>query len=90
MTQHEMSPIEYALNEYMDQMGRKKTNMYLRCTSCDKIRSGVSFVLTGEFLCLDCLLKRKTKELENDPEYIRKERIYNMRKAREKYNDRCK
>lgn len=34
---------------------------------------------------MECLLKRKAEQLDNDPEYIRKERVYKMQQARKRY-----
>ena len=80
-----MSPVEQALFEYSEKMKKMMSSSSLRCSSCDKLRKGVSFPFTGEFLCMECLLKRKAEQLDNDPEYIRKERVYKMQQARKRY-----
>ena len=85
MIQYGMSPVEEALYEYKKKMDNMMSKSALRCSSCDRLKTGVSFPFTGEFLCEECLLKRKAVQLDNDPEYIRKERLYKMRKARERY-----
>ena len=85
-----MSPVEQALYEYGKKMDKMMSSSSLRCSSCDKLRKGVSFLFTGEFLCMECLMKRKAKELDNDPEYIRKERVYKMHEAIERYKCRSK
>lgn len=85
-----MSPIEQELFDYMAKVDKMKSNMAMRCTSCNKLRRGVSFMMTCEFLCMDCLLKRKEEQLNADPEYIRKERVYKMRKSIERYKCRSK
>lgn len=85
MTQDDLSPVEEALYEYKEKMDKMMSKSALRCSSCDRLKKGVSFPYTGEFLCEECLLNRKTEELDNDPEYIRRERLYKMRKARERY-----
>lgn len=85
MIQYGMSPVEEALYEYKNKMDKMMSKSALRCNSCDRLKTGVSFQSTGEFLCEECLLRRKAEELDNDPEYIRRERVYNMRKARERY-----
>lgn len=85
MIQYGMSPIEEALYEYKKKMDNMMSKSALRCSSCDRLKTGVSFPFTGEFLCEKCLLNRKAQQLDNDPEYIRKERLYKMRKARERY-----
>lgn len=85
-----MSPVEQALCEYGEKMSRMMSGSSLRCTSCDKLRRGVSFLFTGEFLCMECLMKRKAEELDNDPEYIRKELVYKMHEAIERYKCRSK
>jgi hypothetical protein len=85
-----MSPIEQALYEYREKMDKMLSHSALRCTSCDGLKRGVSFPLTGEFLCMECLMKRKAEELDNDPEYIRRERVYKMHKAIEEYKCRSK
>ena len=85
MIQYGMSPVEEALYEYKQKMDKMITKSALRCSSCDMLKKGVGFPLTGEFLCLECLMKRKAAELDNDPEYIRRERLYKMRQARQRY-----
>ena len=85
MIQYGMSPVEEALYEYKKKMDNMMSKSALRCSSCDRLKTGVSFPFTGEFLCEECLLKRKAVQLDNDPEYIRRERLYKMRQAREKY-----
>lgn len=80
-----MSPVEEALYEYGKKMDKMLSSSFLRCSSCDKLNRGVSFLFTGEFLCMECLMKRKAEELDNDPEYIRKERVYKMQQARKRY-----
>ena len=85
MIQYGMSPVEEALYEYKQKMDNMMSKSALRCSSCDRLKTGVSFPFTGEFLCEECLLKRKAVQLDNDPEYIRRERLYKMRQAREKY-----
>lgn len=85
-----MSPVEEVLFLYGEKMKKMQSHASLRCSSCDKLKKGVGFPFTGEFLCMECLLKRKAAELDNDPEYIRKERVYKLREARQKYNERCK
>lgn len=85
-----MSPVEQALYEYGEKMNKMMSDSSLRCTSCDRPRRGVSFLHTGEFLCMECLMSRKAKELDNDPEYIRKERVYKMHEAIERYKCRSK
>ena len=85
MIQYGMSPVEEALYEYKQKMDKMMSSIAIRCSSCDRPKTGVSFPSTGEFLCEECLLKRKAVQLENDPEYIRRERLYKMRQARQRY-----
>lgn len=85
-----MSPVEQTLYEYREKMEKMMSKNALRCSSCDRLRRGVSFPFTGEFLCEECLLKRKAEQLDNDPEYIRRERVYKMHKAIEDYKCRSK
>ncbi len=85
MIQYGMSPIDEALLDYRKRMENMSSRIALRCTSCDRLKTGVSFPFTGEFLCEECMMNRKAEQLNNDPEYIRKERVYQMRKARERY-----
>jgi late competence protein required for DNA uptake (superfamily II DNA/RNA helicase) len=85
-----MSPVEQTLYEYREKLEKMMSKSALRCTSCNRLRKGICFIESGEFLCLDCLMLRKTKELDNDPEYIRRERVYKMHKAIEDYKCRSK
>ena len=85
MIQYGMSPVEEALSEYKQKIDKMMSKSSLRCSSCDRLKTGVSFPSTGEFLCEECLLNMKAVQLDNDPEYIRRERLYKIRKARERY-----
>ena len=57
-----------------------------RCDRCGKMKyNGVASVLNGSFKCTDCMLKDKMNQLANDPKWIKIERAFNLRRARQQH-----
>ena len=81
----EVTARQQALEEYADQKKLKLSKMSLRCTSCDRLRKGITVISTGKFLCIECILKKKIKGIIEDPDFIKLERKYMMREAVSKY-----
>ena len=57
-----------------------------RCDTCGEMKyNGVSSVLDGRFKCSDCMLKEKMDQLWADVTWQKRERLFNLRRAREKH-----
>ena len=57
-----------------------------RCDVCGEMKyNGVSSVLDGSFKCSDCMLKEKMDQLWADVTWQKRERLFNLRRAREKH-----
>lgn len=57
-----------------------------RCNYCGEMKyDGVASVLDASFKCTDCMLKDKMNQLANDPKWIKLDRAFNMRHAREQH-----
>lgn len=54
------------------------------CGRCGQLRKGRLVVgFTGYFVCFNCLVKDEAKALAESDEFIRKDRVWRIRKARE-------
>jgi hypothetical protein len=81
------SPIERKLMEYSEKINKAPTlslTMY-KCTFCGQRERGITNIFDGTFKCRQCLLKEEGQRLENDPDMLKRERIWNIRRARERY-----
>lgn len=56
------------------------------CGRCGQLRKGRLVVgFTGYFVCFNCLVKDEAKALAESEEFIRKDKVWRIRKAREKW-----
>lgn len=56
------------------------------CGRCGQLRKGRLVVgFTGFFVCFNCLVKEEAKDLAETEEFIRKDKVWRIRKAREKW-----
>jgi hypothetical protein len=57
-----------------------------RCNTCGEMKyNGVSSVLDGTLKCNDCLIKDKIQQLCNDPFWVKQDRLFQLRHAREQH-----
>ena len=85
MIQDDSSPIEIELQRIANRLDKACGSSYQVCYKCGEKGRGFSDLMEGTFTCLRCYMKRKAEELDADPEWIRKERVWKLRKA---INDR--
>ena len=81
----EHSPIEQKLMEYSNVIEKALSFNRNDCSFCGGRDNGVSDIKNGTFKCRICLINEEGKRLENDPEMIRLERVWNLRNARKRY-----
>jgi hypothetical protein len=56
------------------------------CGRCGQLRKGRLVVgFTGYFVCYNCLVKDEAKDLAETEEFTRKDKVWRIRKAREKW-----
>jgi hypothetical protein len=55
-----------------------------RCSYCGQYGRGFSDVLSGRFKCFSCFFKEEYERVSNDPDMVKKVRVWNLRAAREK------
>lgn len=77
------------LKEYMKSFLRRLENQMMgasrwKCSYCGENERGYSDVMTGMFKCFKCIFREEYDRVENDPDMIRKVRVWNLRAAREK------
>lgn len=57
-----------------------------RCNTCGEMKyNGVSSMMDGTFKCNDCIIKDKIQQLCNDPFWVKKDRLFQLRHAREQH-----
>jgi hypothetical protein len=77
----EYSPIERKLIEYSNKIDKAISFTRYECTFCGQRERGITNVVDGTFKCRLCLLNEEEQRLENDPDMIKQEKIWNMRMA---------
>jgi hypothetical protein len=75
------SPIDRKLMEYSEKLNRAISFTMYDCTFCGQRERGITNVVDGTFKCRICLLKEEAQRLNNDPDMIKQEKIWNMRMA---------
>ena len=83
----EFSPIEQELQRIGYRLERACTS-YSECSKCGEKRKGFCNLVKGTFTCIRCYIKKEAERLEADPEWMRKEKVWKMRKAREVWNSK--
>jgi hypothetical protein len=86
----EFSPIEKEVQRIANRLRLEGLcgTSYQVCTECGQKGQGFSNMMEGTFTCVRCYMKKKAEELDSDPEWIRKEKVWKMRKAREVWNSK--
>lgn len=77
------------LEEYMKQYQLHLEHMqngasHWKCSYCGQNGRGFSDVMSGRFKCFSCFFKEEYDRVSNDPDMVRKVRVWNLRAAREK------
>lgn len=88
MIQDDLSPIEMELQRIAIQAGNACGSSYQTCDKCGEKGRGFSNLMEGTFTCLKCHMKKEGERLDSDPEWIKKEKLWKMRKAREEWNSK--
>lgn len=83
----EYSPIEVELQRIAIQAGNACGSSYQECYKCGEKGRGFSDLIEGTFTCIRCYIKKRAEELEADPEWIKKERVWNMRMAVKRHKE---
>ena len=81
------SPIELELQRIANRLKSVCGSSYHVCDKCGEKGIGFSNLMEGTFTCLKCHIKKEGERLDSDPEWIRKERVYEMRRAKERYKN---
>lgn len=88
MIQDDLSPIEIELQRIANRLESVCGSSYHTCYKCGEKGKGFTNLMDGTFTCIRCYMKKKAEELDSDPEWIKKERVWKMRKAREVWNSK--
>lgn len=81
MIQDDLSPIEIEIQRIANRLESVCGSSYQTCDKCGEKGKGFSNLMEGTFTCLKCHMKKEIDRLDNDPEWIRKERVWKLRKA---------
>lgn len=85
--QQEYSPFDRKLMEYSNKINKALSFTMYDCSFCGQRERGVTDLMNGTFKCRICLMKEEGERLQNDPEMIRQEKIWNMRMAVKKHKE---
>lgn len=83
----EYSPIDLELHRIGKRLEEACGSSYQICHECRQKERGFSNLMEGTFTCIRCYLKKEAARLEADPEWIKKERVWNMRMAVKRYKE---
>lgn len=77
------------LNAYMKEFQRHVESVRTgasrwKCSYCGVEGKGIFDVLSGRFKCFGCYTDEEYNRVSNDPDMVRKIRVWNLRAAREK------
>ena len=77
------------LNAYMKEFQRHLEQMKngasrWKCSYCGEEGRGFSDVMSGRFKCFNCFFKEEYERISNDPDMVKRVRVWNLRAAREK------
>lgn len=81
MINDDLSPIEIELQRIAIRVGNAFGTSYQVCNECGQKGQGCSNVVEGTFTCVRCYMKKKAEELDSDPEWIKKEKVWKLRRA---------
>ena len=83
----EFSPIELELQSIGKRLEEACSSSYQVCNKCGEKGRGFSNLMEGTFTCIRCYLKKEAARLNADPEWMKKERVWNMRMAVKRYKE---
>lgn len=77
------------LKVYMESFQKRMESMASgasrwKCSYCGEEGRGFSDMLSGRFKCFGCYYNEEYRRAENDPDMVKKIRVWNLRAAREK------
>lgn len=79
------NPLKVYMESFQKRMESMKSGASRwRCSYCGDIGRGFSDMLSGRFKCFSCYFNEEYSRVENDPDMVRKVRVWNLRAAREK------
>lgn len=82
MIQKYLTPIELEIQRISNRLNSACGSSYQRCDKCGEKGRGFSNLMDGTFTCLKCHLKKEAERLNNDQEWIRKDRVWRLIMAR--------
>ena len=71
-----------AFQKHLEQM--KNGASRWKCSYCGEEGRGFSDVMSGRFKCFNCFFNEEYERISNDPDMVKKVRVWNLRAAREK------
>lgn len=71
-----------AFQKHLEQM--KNGASQWNCSYCGQYGRGFSDVMSRQFKCFNCFFKEEYERISNDPDMVKKVRVWNLRAAREK------
>jgi hypothetical protein len=74
-------PIEREMINFEKNLREAKGKGLSYCYRCKEKGWGIGDLMTGEFLCDKCIMRDKYDRLINDPEWIKRERVWKLRQA---------
>lgn len=82
-----MSPIGEEAKRWIESLKSDIIKGYKSlCLICGEYKyNGLHDQLSGRFRCQECLMQMKMDQLANDPKWIKLDRAFNMRHAREQH-----
>lgn len=76
-----LSPIEIELQRIDNRLKSVCGSSYQVCYKCGEKGRGISNLMEGTFTCLKCQMKTEAERLDSDPEWIKKEKVWKLRRA---------
>ena len=77
----EISPIVLELNMIAKRAEDACGSSYQVCNECGWKGKGFSNLVEGTFTCIKCYVKKEAERLEADPEWMKKEKVWKLRRA---------
>jgi hypothetical protein len=81
MIKEDLSPIEIEIQRIANRLDKACGSSYQVCDKCGEKGRGFSDLMEGTFTCVRCYMKKEANRLDSDPEWIKKERVWKLRKA---------
>ena len=79
------NPLDAYMKEFQRHLEQMKNGASTwRCSYCGQNGRGFSDVMSGSFKCFNCFFNEEYERISNDPDMVKKVRVWNLRAAREK------